>query len=255
MARDAEPSVLTPRPLESVLFGIAVAVAFPDSPQAVDSVADEVALHPNSLAVVRVPSTASAAIQRLEARGGRLCDALLTLTSSAVTVVPSASNSGSAADLLVRQAAPEDATALDALSHATFRGFQSHWHQDGRLAPDLADLLYVRWSIDLLRTATDRHPLLVAVSAADGIVGFLAVNAGDDGRWHVPLTGVHPNARGRRVLPALLQAAVHHVASKGGAALEYETQLTNLPALRAVVRCGFVPTSSRMTFHLWGTDS
>lgn len=252
---ESQRTDLIRRPLESELFGIPVFTAYPESLGAVDAVADEAATHVGSLTVIRIPATAIAAIQRVEARGGRLCDVLLTLTRSVIAERVSESSSDRTPAVLVRRAVSEDATALGKLSDATFQGFQSHWHQDEQLARSLADRLYVQWSRDLLQASTGKNPLLVATNADNALVGFLALNSRTTTQWHVPLTGVHPDHRGMGTLSAMLDWAAHHIAEHGGGTFEYETQLTNLAALRAVARCGFALAHSRMTFHLWSAET
>jgi hypothetical protein len=49
----------------------------------------------------------------------------------------------------------------------------------------------------------------------------------------------------------MLNAALGTVLAAGGLELQYETQLSNVPAIRVVSQLGFTPISSRFTLHLW----
>jgi ribosomal protein S18 acetylase RimI-like enzyme len=153
--------------------------------------------------------------------------------------------------LHIRPGCAEDAKELHALALVAFAGFPGHWHADSRLRKADADELYGRWAADLAKRTDANETLLVAQTDAGEVTGFLAVARDEGGGWNVPLTGVHPRHRGKGTLRHLLVAASSRLARQDSSSLRYETQLTNWPAINVVSRCGFVPTDSRMTFHLW----
>lgn len=238
---------VVPRVAESALFGHSIASTDVETE---GSVADAVARASHAsieLLVVRVPVSATAAVQGLERTGAVLCDTLLTLQRR---LDDSAMRPSSAPDE-VRLARPSDAASLHALSMEAFTDFRGHWHTDDRLTASTATRLYAQWAADLARTATEAQPVLLVLDAAGAIAGFLALAQRHPAVWSVPLAAVRPAHRGRRRLGALVRHAMHVTAHAGGGTFQYETQLDNLAAIRAVSREGFVPDSSRHTFHLW----
>jgi ribosomal protein S18 acetylase RimI-like enzyme len=239
---------LLARPLESAHFGLPVfssTVANRDDAERVLGLAAGI---PHGLLIVRTPAAAIGAIQTLERHGAVLCDVLQTLHIA----VPAARRASHATfTTTLRAGTPADADRLAWIGGEAFRGHTGHWHADDRLPTNLADLLYARWSADLARGSDDaEHPVLIA-ERGSGPAGFLALARVDETAWTVTLTGVAPNHRGAGVFRALLDAAVDTVAERGGRRLDYETQITNHSALRAVSRAGFEPASARLTFHIW----
>ncbi len=203
----------------------------------------------SALVVVRVPVHEVAAIHAVEAAGGRLCDILVTLAGR---FLPASMPPTLAPDITVRRAQAMDADAISDVATRSFRSGTTHWHADPRLPAELADELYGRWAAALARSASDDTPVFVAETRERSIAGFLALEPQSPGAWHVPLTGVAPEFRGRGVLGAMLDASAM-TCNRDGAqqTLYYATQLANHAALRAVSRRGLIVDSSRLTFHLW----
>jgi ribosomal protein S18 acetylase RimI-like enzyme len=244
--------LLTARPQESALFRARIASATVSSVPDVELVIAEAQRADVNLIVVRVPTSEIAVVQAVEKRGGSLCDVLLTFGRSLpsdeypLPTWPVGWN--------LRTARPSDAPALAALATDAFRDFPGHWHADPRLERAYATELYSRWAADLALRNESADTMLIVEAAHSAIAGFLALARVQDGSWNVPLTAVHPDFRGDRLLERMLMSAQSIMANEVTRALHYETQLTNWPAIRVVSRCGFVPRSSRMTFHLW-TDA
>jgi ribosomal protein S18 acetylase RimI-like enzyme len=247
---------MMPRPRESELFGVRIASAEPTSVARVAQATVNAREWGAELLVLRVNAEQQDLVQAAEHRGGRMCDTLLTLTR---TVTPADDVAVTwPAGLSPDVATVADADALHVLGKAAFAEFAGHWHADPRLDNTLATELYGRWAADLARHTTANAPVLLARTGDGKPCGFLALATDDDG-WHVPLTGVHPDCRGRGLLRALLQAAMAHIAralpAGGRTTFAYETQAVNWPALRVVTAAGFVPSAARMTFHLWTGDA
>lgn len=241
-------AVLEPRPLESAHFGRPVFAATVASVFDVRALLDAAVALPDALVVVRLPSDRLAAAQALEDAGARLCDVLLTMSRSSP---PRSVEAPSADGLVVRLGHARDAEALQALGALAFHDFVGHWHADTRTSGPLANAVYARWAAELARSASMERPMLVAATPDGQLVGFLALASTQVSKWHVPLAGVNPRYRGQGILAALLDSGVREVARLGDVHLDYETQLSNRAALRAVARCGFIPSVSRLTFHLW----
>lgn len=241
------------RDLESDLFGIRVSDAHVDSVASASEVAEAFSHLPPGLLVVRVPATELDAAQRIERAGGRLCDVLLTMSQR---FGPTSSiQSNDARGVLVRASNADDVEQIRRIATRAFADFRGHWHSDALIPRDLADLLYARWAVDLARNNAPDARMFVATTPHDEVIGFLCLSAGSRDRWSVPLTAVDTAFRGRGVLRALLGFGSRELAAHRSIELQYETQLTNVNALRSVSRFGLVPSESRLTFHLWSADT
>jgi ribosomal protein S18 acetylase RimI-like enzyme len=245
----SDAAALSARPLESALFGVTIAAATPLLPSDVDACVSAARAGGVALLVIRVPSEATATAARVAAVGGVQCDTLVTLART----VPIGGLERGRLDerVSVRMWQPHDASAISALARVAFAGTSGHWHTDPRIAAAAADELYARWAGTLVHEATEDQPVLVAVMEDGTIAGFLAIASAAPDRWHVPLTAVDPVYRGRGVLRRLLVAASARIAQRKIVTFEYVTQTANAAALHAVSRLGFVPQSTRLTYHLW----
>lgn len=252
MAVDSQFAV-RPRPLESAHFGFPIFAAHADSAEQVGAACALVRRSPGSLLVLRVPCEAMHAAQAAESHGARLCDLLLTLTRAPTKFESEALAHGDVTT--IELARPDDRDELVQLAGATFSDFMGHWHTDHRIDRALAGNLYSRWVSDLVRDASQTHPVLIARDMERGaIAGFLALRRTSHAHFDVPLTGVHPNSKGRGVFSALLRYAIRLAESSGATRFDYETQIQNLAAVRGVSRLGFVPESARITFHVWSDE-
>ena len=240
-------AALLVRSLESAHFGLPVFSATAANRADATRLLDLAAGIEEGLLVIRIPADAHGAIHAVERRGAVLCDVLQTLT---IAVPGHHRTLGEQHGTTIRAGTSNDADVMATIGGDAFRGFVGHWHSDDRLRAGLADQLYARWSADLARGADAAHPVLLAERASKPIA-FLALARVTDTTWSVALTCVAPEYRTSGAFRTLLDAACDMVADQRAVRLEYETQLTNLPALRAVIRAGFEPKSARLTFHLW----
>jgi ribosomal protein S18 acetylase RimI-like enzyme len=243
--------VITPRPLESALFGVEIASCDPADAEAVAVAISAARASRCAMLVARTSASATAVVHALERHGGLLCDLLVTATRPVAATAPPTLPEG----YVLRPAVATDADAVATVAARAFGDFSGHWHADPRLARDLATELYRRWGRDLVRgmgTALEMH---VVTGPDERVLAFLALRHLDDGTTDVPLTAVDPDARGRGVLALMLEGVLPGLAAQGRRAFAYETQVVNAAALRTVTRAGFVPTSARLTFHLWLDDA
>jgi GNAT superfamily N-acetyltransferase len=138
---------------------------------------------------------------------------------------------------------PADVAAVVAITNATLH--ISHLHADTRLPRDATEALYAAWVTNDLAGRAART--LLARQHGD-VVGFLTVVV-RGGTAIIDLIAVHPDWHGRGVGSALLASFCAWVRAQGlGATVG--TQSDN-PALRLYQRCGFIPTTTQLTYHLW----
>ena len=241
--------LLEHRESESALFGIRIASCDVVSVEQVWELARVSAGAEFDLCIVRCPSNRLELARAIEGVGGRLRDMLVTghrafdSVSSAVKKVEDG--------LTFTGARHEEIALIERLARSAFVGFGGHWHQDSKLPATLCDELYVRWAGDLVRAQSSWLTVTLAKREGEAI-GFLAMSRSNEGVWNVPLTAVSPIARGRGLLKRLIEAGAASVGEQA-ITLDYETQITNLPAFRTITGMGFLPRASRYTFHLWSS--
>ena len=246
-------SLLIARPLESDLFGVKVFSATVNTLPQFEHVVGEWAPSASSLLVLRTPAESVAVVHAIESKGACLCDILVTLSQTATR--EKSVLKGRPADFVFRNGTESDAAKLYELALGSFQDFVGHWHADTRINKELADRLYAQWARDLAGRVSTENRLFVAEDSFGDLMGFIAfdraIDKSGEVRWSIPLTAVASSYRGRGVFRAMLVEAMESISQDCSTNFDYETQLTNYPALRVVSRLGFLPSSSRLTFHLW----
>jgi len=241
--------LLCTRDAESALFGIHVTSCDVSSLEQIRELARVNGGANFDLCIVRCTANRLEIARAIEDMGGRLCDMLVTgrrvfdSGSSAISPVEGG--------LTFKGVQHEEIAVVERLARSAFVGFGGHWHQDSRLPSALCDQLYVQWAVDLVRARSNSLTFTLARREGEAI-GFLAMSRSTEGVWSVPLTAVAPAARGRGLLKRLIEAGAASVNEKV-ITLDYETQVTNVPAFRTITAMGFLPQSSRYTFHLWSS--
>ncbi len=238
-----------PRPLESAHFGIAISSCEPTTPEDVVASVFDSRRQRDALLIARVSTDSAAAIQEIERHGGTLCDVLVTATRSLEAVPWNTERSGASVEL--RLATHKDADAVASVAERAFADFRGHWHTDPRIPRELAIGLYRKWAFDLVRGIGSQLAVHVVEDSTGRIVAFIAVRYLEAGLADVPLTAVAPEARSRGLLAFMIAEIDALLSRQQVRTLAYETQIGNLPALRTVLRHGFIPSSSRITFHMW----
>jgi GNAT superfamily N-acetyltransferase len=136
-----------------------------------------------------------------------------------------------------------DADAVVAITTATIQ--TSHLHADSRLPIDKTRALYATW---IRNDLAGRAALTLLARDAGTVIGYCAVVVRGETAV-IDLIAVHPAWHGRGVGSALIASFTRWVAEHGYAAT-VGTQASNA-ALRLYRRCGFVPISTQLTYHLW----
>jgi ribosomal protein S18 acetylase RimI-like enzyme len=248
--------VLQARPSESALYGYVIVSARATSPEAVEGAIRAFHEVAADLLVLRIPAVETESVHAAAAMGARLCDILVSYALPAArwaqtrNLVAPGVRDTLATDLAIELGRQADGDPLARLAAQAFAQGTSHWHADPRTSGPQAAELYARWTRDLVRKTDTERPLVVA-RQGNLPVGFVAVEPIGTATWRVPLAAVDPVVQGQGCLPQLLSAAVRCLPVRPDGSLVYETQLTNIPAVRAVESLGFRLVGSHLTFHLW----
>lgn len=127
----------------------------------------------------------------------------------------------------------------------------SHLHADPRLPADRTRELYAAWARN---DVTGRAQRTIIARAGRDVIGYLAALAAGDGTAGpataaIDLIAVRSSWQGRGAGAAMLASFIEWIGDREIAAT-VGTQADN-PALRLYARCGFVPSATHVTYHLW----
>jgi GNAT superfamily N-acetyltransferase len=138
---------------------------------------------------------------------------------------------------------PDDIVAVAAISTESLR--TSHLHADPRLPLAQTRELYAAWARN---DVTGRAQRTIVARAERELIGYLTVLA-TPATAVIDLVAVRARWHGLGVGSALLASFVAWIGDRELVAT-VGTQADN-PARRLYARCGFVPTATHCTYHLW----
>jgi GNAT superfamily N-acetyltransferase len=138
---------------------------------------------------------------------------------------------------------PSDLVAIAAITGEAIR--TSHLHADPRLPAERTRALYAAWAIN---DATGRAQQTIVARSGRALIGYLTVLAGADTAM-IDLVAVAAAWRRRGAGASLVAGFIDWLGDRAITAT-VGTQADN-PALRLYARCGFVPTATHVTYHLW----
>lgn len=198
------------------------------------------------LSIIRVPTHSHSQIAELERDGAFLSDTLIYTRNDRLAPVGAVCPEGYS----LREATPDDWSAVGEVARASFSGYDGHYHNDPKLRREDADDTYVSWAENCCKNRNVADVVLVVESGAK-IIGFAALRTIDKVAFDGTLFGVMPSHQRRGLMACLLDASIAWGIGKGFASMEYSTHLTNLRALNAVTSRGFRFDRSVHTFHRW----
>lgn len=145
---------------------------------------------------------------------------------------------------------PFDVAAVAAITGESIR--TSHLHADPRLPTERTRALYAAWATN---DVTGRAQQTIVARAGRLLIGYLTVVAAPPAApttARIDLVAVTAAWRGRGAGAALVAGFVDWLGRHSDPAITATvgTQADN-PALRLYARCGFVPTATHVTYHLW----
>lgn len=186
----------------------------------------------------------------LNAAGHAPVDTLVTSTLAPRAGQPER-RAGTAAEISIdphdRLADPADVAAVAAITGEAIR--TSHLHADPRLPIERTRALYAAWATN---DVTGRAQRTIVARAGGALIGYLTVVASPAAApptAMIDLVAVAAAWRGRGAGAALVGGFVDWIGDREITAT-VGTQADN-PALRLYQRCGFVPTATHVTYHLW----
>jgi GNAT superfamily N-acetyltransferase len=142
-----------------------------------------------------------------------------------------------------RLADPADIAAVAAITGEAIR--TSHLHADPRLPAERTRALYAAWATN---DVTGRAQRTIVSRDGHALIGFLTVVATPDTAM-IDLIAVAAAGRGRGTGASLIAGFIDWLGDRNVLAT-VGTQAGN-PALRLYARCGFAPTATHVTYHLW----
>ncbi|HEX3760845.1 MAG TPA: GNAT family N-acetyltransferase [Kofleriaceae bacterium] len=144
-----------------------------------------------------------------------------------------------------------DVAAVAAITGEAIR--TSHLHADPRLPIERTRALYAAWATN---DVTGRAQQTIVARAGGALIGYLTVVASPAAAPRtamIDLVAVAAAWRGQGAGAALVGGFADWIDARGSdrpITATVGTQADN-PALRLYQRCGFVPTATHVTYHLW----
>jgi len=144
----------------------------------------------------------------------------------------------------IREATIDDLDRLKKIAGMAFS--LNRFYNDPLIPKEKADDIYIRWIINSVKKIAADN---VFVWEEKGeILGFITLQKSG----HIPLIAVSNHARGKGIAKKLIEGAIAECKKSGIAKIAIETQITNIPALRAYISSGFKVTDSFLTYRWAG---
>ncbi len=141
---------------------------------------------------------------------------------------------------------------MDDFVKQVFHGYRNHVAANPDLDATLVPAGYAEWTAHHL--GTSHHSAVLVLEETDGTpVGFAAVEGTED-TITIDLAGIAPERRGRGNYQRLLDGVEIWARGQGLSEVSITTQFHNLAPQRAWARRGWLPTGSRLLFHVTGQD-
>lgn len=177
-------------------------------------------------------------INILEEEGFRLVDEYLILTKELEK-----KERGDGLFVKIREVVPGDLKVLQEEIGPAF--IYSRFFNDPLIKKDAATSMYKIWINNCIEGKAAEKVFVAEVEK--GCVGFIAVEVvGTEG--HIPLIGVNPEYWGKKISQQLTLYVINNwFRKKGVKSVRIESQLTNIPAVRAYENLGFRLTDSAVT--------
>jgi len=144
-------------------------------------------------------------------------------------------------DYSIIEATEKDLNTLMDIARNSF--FFNRPYNDPFIPKEKADELYARWIENSVKGKVADSVLVY--KEKDTILGFITMQK----KGHIPLIAVDKEKRGKGIAKKLLNAALQKIEEWFVEEVEIETQIQNIPALRAYQASGFKISGSYLTFR------
>ncbi|HSW98156.1 MAG TPA: GNAT family N-acetyltransferase [Candidatus Saccharimonadales bacterium] len=228
-----------PQLFDTTLFGFAVAkITTIESLGDVDATISELVENLKKehvrYATYRVHANDFKLIHSLEDHVFRLVDGLISLELTQFEAPKTKSE-------YIHPASLED---LEKLKHIAQTSFElNRFYNDSVIQKEKADELYGKWIENSIKG--EAADTVLIYTEEDTILGFLTLSR----NGHIPLIAVSKDARGKGTAKKLIQESFAYFKKWNIEKLTIETQMGNIPALRAYGTCGFKIVDSHLTFR------
>lgn len=197
-------------------------------------------LRKNSItyATYRLPSNKFSIIQELEKNNFIIVDGIIALELNNLTKTKQMNQSS-----LIRDAQISDINNLKNIAKTVFT--QNRFFSDPLIAKNRASRIYTTWTENSVKKINADKVLVY--SEKNTIKGFISLQK----KGHIDLLAVNKNYQGQGIAKKLIYSSFAYFKQWEVEKLQIETLITNIPALRAYISCGFKITDSFLTFR-WG---
>lgn len=206
---------------------------FQDILKRIDLLFEEFRKNQVEYATYRLSAGNFSLIHALERSGFLLVDGLLTLQLETKDI-----NSEQSLPF-IRKATLKDLNRLKSLSSTVFA--LTRFYTDPFIKKEKANQVYEKWIENSLKKGLAD---MVLVYEEKDILGFITLTK----KGTIPLVGVDKRARGKGIAKVLVNASISQFKKWGVEKVEIETQIINIPAIRAYQACGFRIVDSHLTF-------
>lgn len=219
---------------DSKVFGIKVAKIAELDPKQVNNLLRDLIKNKVSYATYRVQANNFPTIHAIEQAGFLLVDGLISLSLDLSSI-------SSETALEIREAKKGDLKELKKLTTDLYSN--TRITNDPLVPKDKANKYYLKW-IENSVNGSVADSVLIWEERAE-ILGYITLQK----RGQIPLVGVSEKARGKGIARSLLNGAFAKFKKWGVETINIDTQMGNIPALRAYQRAGFKIVDSHSTFR------
>lgn len=218
---------------DSKVFGIKVVKINDLDPKQINNLVGDLVKNKVKYATIRVQSNNPGLVHRLESKGFILVDGLISLDLDLDRVELTTDSS-------IRDAKNSDVTQLKKLTTDLYSGTRI---TNDPLIHARASEYYIKWIENSVKGEV-ADSVLVWEEQGE-ILGYVTLQK----EGQIPLIGVSEKARGKGIAASLLHAAFAKFKKWKVKKISIDTQMGNIPALRAYQGAGFKIVDSYLTFR------
>ena len=147
-------------------------------------------------------------------------------------------------EITVRPWKEEDLDELANIAGTSY--IYDRFHSDSMFPKDKSDKLHEKWIVNCCNGLTDE---VLVVASDDKPVGFITCKV-KGAKGVIDMVGVSKDMQRRGIGAMLVNAALEWFKDRVDV-VEVGTQNRNIPGMKLYINAGFMPVSSKLTFHRW----